>query len=568
MTIKLQTKELKKSINHNQTLKIKEDISKLRNSIKICDTTLRDGNQGFGINLSIEDKVKIAKKLSDLGIQFLEGGWPGSSNIIDIEFFKRIKKEPIKSKVSAVGMTRKTGVESSCDQGLEILVNSDADYITLVGKSWKLHVNEILKTTLDENLRMISDSIEYIKSYNYEVTFDAEHYFDGYKEDPEYAIKTLQVAEKAGASDIVLCDTRGCSMPYEIYEMIKLTNDSIKIPLGIHAHNDRGLATANSLFALIAGASHFQGTINGIGERCGNANLFEFIGNLEFGLGIETNLNLEMLTSLSDYVYEISNLRKNHYLPFVGRHAFAHKAGIHGHAVLQIPNAYEHIDPSWVGNKRTILISSQAGLANIVSKAKEFGFQLNKDDPKTIEILKSIKNLEASGYNFESANASLNLIYAKILDEELEYFNLMNWRAYVIGESHNIFSESVVKLAMNKQTTMAAAEGNGPVNAFDIALKRALESCYPELSEVVLTGYRVREIDVEKGTAAAVQVFIEFKGKGENWSTVGVSTNILEASKEALIDGYLYFLYKQRKSDSSKIKNNGKRFFNQGKGLY
>jgi len=525
-----------------------KDKTKIENKMTICDTTLRDGNQGFGINLSLEDKIKIARKLSDFGIKFIEGGWPGTSNIVDHDFFKRIKKEKIKCKVSAVGMTRRADIDPNEDQGLEILVNSGADCITLVGKSWKLHVEKILETSLDENLRMISESIKYIKSHNYEIIFDAEHYFDGYKEDPEYALETLKEAERAGASDIILCDTRGASIPNEVYEITKQTNKIIKKPLGIHAHNDRGLATANSLQAFMAGALHFQGTINGIGERCGNANLIEFVGNLEFGFGINTNLNLEMLTNISDYVYEISNLNRNHYLPFVGRYAFAHKAGLHGHAVQKIPSAYENIDPSQVGNKRTILISSQAGLANIVSKAKEFGFKLKKEDPRAFEILKRIKDLEASGYNFESANASLNLIYAKILGKKLEFFNLINWRAYVIGESNEIFSESVVKLSMNDRKTMAAAEGNGPVNAFDIALKRALESYYPELSEVNLTGYRVREIDVEKGTAAAVQVFIEFERKGESWSTVGVSTNILEASEEALIDGYLYFLYKQTKT--------------------
>ena len=518
------------------------------NEIKIYDTTLRDGNQGFGVNFSIEDKLKLARKLSDFGVHFIEGGWPNAANIADIEFFNKVKLESIKAKTAAMGMTRRPGTKAQDDEGLGTLIKTKADYITLVGKSWKLHVEKVLETALEENLMMISDSISHLRSNGCEVFFDAEHYFDGFKQDPEYALKTVKVAEKAGASEIILCDTRGSSMPNEIYEITKSTKKAIQKSIGIHAHNDRGLATANSLLAFMAGASHFQGTVNGIGERCGNANLIEFVGNLEFSLGKKTGLDLRMLTSLSDYVYEISNQDRNHYLPFVGKYAFTHKAGIHGHAVSKFTEAYESINPSLVGNERAIVVSSQAGIANVISKGREFGFNLKKNDPRTKKILERIKTMEALGYNFENANASLNLVYAKVLGKKLNYFNLVNWRAFVIGDGDNIFSESIVKLSMDNRTAMTAAEGNGPVNAFDVALKKALESYYPELSEVKLTGYRVREINVEKGTAAAVQVFIEFKGKGKRWSTVGVSANILEASEEALIDGYLYCLYKQREN--------------------
>ena len=522
------------------------------NEIKIYDTTLRDGNQGFGVNFSIEDKLKIARKLSDFGVHYIEGGWPSSTNITEIDFFKKVRLETIKSKITVVGMTRRPKIKAKDDGGLKTLFETKADCITIVGKSWKLHVNKVLETTLEENVAMIADSISYLKSNGYEVFFDAEHYFDGFKQDQEYALMTVKAAQDAGAAEIILCDTRGSSLPDQIYEITTATKKITQIPIGIHAHNDRGLATANSIFALMAGATHFQGTINGIGERCGNANLVEFVGNLEFSLGIRTNLNLKKLTSLSDYVYEISNQDRNHYLPFVGKYAFAHKGGIHGHAVSKISEAYESIDPSAIGNERSIVVSSQAGLTNVISKGKEFGFDLKKNDPKAIEILKEIKTMEALGYNFENANASLNLIYAKALGKKLDYFNLVNWRAFVIGDEGNIFSEGVVKLSMDDRTIMTAAEGNGPVNAFDIALKKALESYYPELSEVSLTGYRVREINVEKGTAAAVQVFIEFKAKRERWSTVGVSANILEASEEALIAGYLYYLYKQREKSKSK----------------
>jgi 2-isopropylmalate synthase len=526
--------------NHNQS-----------KNIEFYDTTLRDGNQAVGINFSVEDKLKIARRLSDFGIDLIEGGWPSEANSSEIAFFRNLKNEKLDVPISAIGATRKPNSRTEKDQNLIDLLSVNTDYTTIVGKSWKLHVEKVLETTEKENLRMIADSIDHLRDKGRKVFFDAEHFFDGYKEDKEYALRTLEKAAESGVKKVVLCDTRGNSLPSEVFEVTRNVKNRIKVSIGIHAHNDKGLALANSLFAILAGADHFQGTVNGIGERCGNANLIEFVANLELSLGYNTGLDLTKLTRLSDYVFEIANLNRNNYMPFVGRYAFAHKAGLHGHAVLKFPKAYESIDPSLVGNARMISISSQAGLANIVSRAKEFGFQLDRSDQKAKSLLWKIKEMEAKGYNFENANATLHLLYAKTLGDELNYFDLVNWRAFVTGESGNVRAECSVKLMVNQETLITAGEGNGPVNAFDVALKKALQVYYPELTKVRLIGYRVREIDVEKGTAAAVRVFIEFEAEGIRWSTVGVSPNVLKASEEALVDGYVYFLYRR----GSKKKN-------------
>jgi len=528
---------------------ILEEISRNRPSImkvELYDTTLRDGNQCVGVNFSLNDKIKIARQLSEFGIGIIEGGWPGESNPSENEFFKLYRREGVTSAVSAIGATRKPNSNPRGDRNLEALISVESDYVTLVGKSWRLHVEKILDTTLKENLHMITESVEYLKDHGRKVIFDAEHFFDGFKDDPAYSVQTLKAAVDGGASTVVLCDTRGSSTPDEIYNITRYITKIVNIPVGIHAHNDRGLATANSIFAVMAGAEHFQGTVNGIGERCGNANIIEFIGNLEFSLGYRTGLDLKRLRQLSEYVYEIANLTPNSYMPFVGKHAFAHKAGIHGHAVARLPRAYESIDPSLVGNSRIVTVSGQAGLTNIISKAKQLGYRLGKSDPEAKELLVKIKRMDSSGYNLENANATLELLYARTFGERLDYFTLINWRAFVTGGENSLHSESTVKLKVRDKSIIAAGEGNGPVNAFDNALRKALETHYPELCRVKLVGYRVREIDVERGTAAAVRVFIEFEADGERWSTAGVSTNILKASEEALLDGYIYFLYKNK----------------------
>lgn len=518
---------------------------------RFYDTTLRDGNQAIDVNFSVDDKVKIARKLSDFSFDYIEGGWPNTASPAEIEFFRRIRKEKISSAITAFSITRKPDLKPEDDRNLRILLSVEADYITLMGKVWTLHVEKILGVTPNKNLQMVSDSVAYLSGKGCKVIFDAEHFFDGYRENPSYAMDVVSAAQEAGAREIVLCDTRGGSTPTEIYEITKKVKHEISKPIGIHAHNDRGLATANSLYALMAGADHVQGTINGLGERCGNANLVEIIGNLAITYNVDTGLDLSKLTELASYVYEIANVRRNNYQPFVGRFAFAHKGGIHGHAVLKCPEAYESFDPAIVGNTRSIAVSSQTGLANIIEKAKEFGFNLKKSSPEAARILGKVKEKEAEGYHYENASASLNLLYARVLGVDLNYFSLLSWRAFVVGEARRVSSESTVKLRVGSSSLIAAAEGNGPVNAFDIALRRALRSQHPEISNVKLSGYRVREINVEKGTAAVVQVFTEFKSNGKRWSTIGVSPNILKASEEAIVDGYLYYLYKIKGSEGS-----------------
>ncbi len=513
----------------------------------IYDTTLRDGNQAFAVNFSVEDKLKIARKLDELGVDYIEGGWPNPTNPSELEFFKRVKREGLSAKVAAFGMTRKPGSKPEGDPNLNSLLEAEPDCVTIFGKTWRLHVERVLETTAEENLAMIASSIEYIKAHGYEVIYDAEHFFDGYKDDPYYAMETLRAASEGGADQIVLCDTRGASLPMEVFRategVAKEFRDSV---IGIHAHNDKGLATANSLFAIMAGARHVQGTINGIGERCGNADLIEVLGNAKLSLGMDLELDLSALSKVSSYVYEISGLSPNDRQPFVGRCAFAHKGGVHGHAVLKCPEAYEFVDPAVLGGSRFILVSSQAGRANLLAKAKEFGYDLEKDDPRLAKILEKVKEMEGEGYHFENADATLDLVLAKCLGADPKHFDIEGWRVIVSGGREGVSSESTVKLRVDGEELLTASEGNGPVNAFDLALRKALESKYRELSGVSLAGYRVREIDVEQGTAAKVRVHIEFEADGKRWSTVGVSTNILEASKEALEDGYLYYLYRIR----------------------
>jgi 2-isopropylmalate synthase len=513
----------------------------------IYDTTLRDGNQAFAVNFSVEDKLKIARKLDELGVHYIEGGWPNPTNPSELEFFKRVKLEGLSARIAAFGMTKRPRSKPEEDQNLNHLLEAEPDCITIFGKTWKLHVARVLETTPEENLAMIGGSIEYIKAHGYEVIYDAEHFFDGYKDDPSYALETLRVAFESGAEQIVLCDTRGASLPTEVF---KATEEVVrKFPravVGIHAHNDKGLATANSLFALMAGARHVQGTINGIGERCGNADLIEVLGNAELSLGIRLGIDLSALSKVSSYVYEIAGLTPNDRQPFVGKCAFAHKGGVHGHAVLKCPEAYEFVDPSILGGSRFILVSSQAGRANLLAKAKEFGYDLERDDPRLARILERVKEMEGEGYHFENADATLDLVLARSLGIDPRYFEIEGWRVIVSGGKGGVSSESTVKLRVDGEELLTASEGNGPVNAFDLALRKALGSKYRELSKVNLVGYRVREIDVEHGTAAKVRVHIEFEADGRRWSTIGVSTNILEASKEALEDGYLYYLYRIR----------------------
>ncbi|MEM2122077.1 MAG: citramalate synthase, partial [Candidatus Bathyarchaeia archaeon] len=417
-------------------------------SVEIYDTTLRDGNQAVGVNFSKSDKLKIARRLDEIGVSSIEGGWPNATNPSEVEFFREIKREGLRAEIVAFGRTRKPYVSPEEDGDLQVLLEAEPDSIIVMGKSWPLHVFKVLETSLDENLKMIQDTVKYLVEYGYEPIFDAEHFYDGFKEDRSYALKVLEVAAKAGASKLVLCDTRGSSSPLEIYNITRMISKNFNLPIGIHAHNDRGLATVNSLFAVLGNAGQVQGTINGIGERCGNADLVEVIPNLEFTFDIRTGIDLKKLTQISDYIFEIANIHRDNYKPFVGKYAFSHKGGIHGHAVLKCPVAYEGLDPALVGNVRDITVSSQAGVSNLIAKAGEFGFKLERGSAEAKKILLKIKELEGKGYSFENANASLRLLIAEELGEGLNFFNLVNWRAYVLCDDGRISAESTVKLRL------------------------------------------------------------------------------------------------------------------------
>jgi 2-isopropylmalate synthase len=516
--------------------------------VYLYDTTLRDGTQGEGVSLSVEDKVKIARRLDQFGIDFIEGGWPGS-NPKDMAFFERMKELPLShAKVAAFGSTCRPGVDAADDENLRALLASGAQVATIFGKSWDLHVTEALKTTLEENLRMVRDSVAYLKSQGLTVIFDAEHFFDGYKHNPVYALRVLEAAESAGADWLVLCDTNGGSLPHEIAEIVKTVRASVQTPLGIHTHNDGELAVANALAAVQAGVEQVQGTINGIGERCGNANLISVTANLQLKMGYRCvdPEQLEQLTRLSRYVAEIANMALPNNQPFVGNSAFAHKGGIHVSAVLKDPKTYEHIAPEWVGNKRRVLVSELAGQSNLVAKTEELDISVELDKQEAKEIIKQIKEREFQGYQYEGAEASLSLLLLQASGKLQDLFALDSFKILMEKSADKaIVSEAMVKLKVNGQLMHTAAEGNGPVNALDNALRKALESHFPCLAEMHLTDYKVRVLDESEATAAKVRVLIESARNGEKWSTVGVSTNVIEASWEALVDSIRYLLWKE-----------------------
>ncbi len=511
------------------------------------DTTLRDGTQGEGVNVSVNDKLKIAKKLDWFGIDYIEGGWP-FSNPKDTEFFKRAAEEKWNSKICAFGSTCRVGVKAEDDINLRALINSKAPAAAIFGKTWDYQVENALRTTLEENLRMIHDSVQYLVKNGMEVIFDGEHFFDGYKSNAEYALQCLEAAETAGASWLVLCDTNGGTMPDEVREIVKLCKKRFKTPIGIHAHNDCDLAVANSLVAVKAGATMVHGTINGIGERCGNANLCSVIPNLELKMNVETSLrnNLSNLTETARYVAEVTNLVLPNYQPFVGYSAFTHKGGMHASAVLKEPKTYEHITPEAVGNDRRILMSELAGTSNLLHMLEEMGMKI--DDKETLKlIIDRVKELEHKGFQFEGAEASLELLIHKITGLYKEHFTLENFKVTVEkrGEE-DYYSEAIIKLKIEDEIVHTAAEGNGPVNALDNALRKALEDTFPNIKDMYLSDYKVRVLDGSHATASKVRVLIESKDKNTNWSTVGVSSNVIEASWEALLDSMSYLLLKQQ----------------------
>ncbi len=519
--------------------------------VKIYDTTLRDGAQAEDITFILDDKLRIAKKLDELGVHYIEGGWPGA-NPKDDAFFKAAKTMRFSiAKVAAFGSTRKKGIAAEKDELLGKLVAADTEVITIFGKSWDVHVKEALGASREENLAMIGDTLAFVRPHPRELFYDAEHFFDGFLADPEYALATLKAAAKAGADCVVLCDTNGGTMPWQIREIIERVKKEIKLPLGIHCHNDNGLGAANSLSAVEMGIDQVQGTINGYGERCGNANLCTIIPNLKIKMGIEciSDNQLARLREVSRFVDEMANRVPDKHRPYVGESAFAHKGGIHASAVSKNPLTYEHIDPRVVGNEQRVLVSDQSGLSNIRFKAKQFGIDLSNEDEKTRQLVKSIKEMESRGYQFEGADASFELLVNRALGRYKQSFKLRGFRIIVerrTGDKEPL-SEATIMIDVDGRVEHTAATGNGPVNALDNAIRKALEKFYPELAEMRLLDYKVRVITTEDGTAATVRVLIESGDKEDTWETVGVHPNIIQASWSALVDSIEYKLLKDEK---------------------
>lgn len=521
--------------------------------IQIYDTTLRDGSQGEGVNFSLQDKLQLAQKLDSLGFDMIEGGYP-LSNQKDEEFFQRVRDLDLQhAQIAAFGMTRRRGVAAEDDVGMQALRDSLAPVITIVGKTWDLHVTEILRVDLEENLAMIRDSVAFLRAEGRRVVYDAEHFFDGFAANPDYALQTLQAAAEAGAEIAVLCDTNGGSLPEHIEGSIRATQSALSIPLGIHCHNDSDLATANSLAAVECGAIQVQGTINGIGERCGNADLIAVVANLTIKKGYEAlhTGGVKRLTELSRYAYELSNMNFRSGQPFVGTSAFAHKGGMHVHAVNRLANSYEHIEPERVGNERRVLVSELSGRSNIVAKTTRY--RLNQDGDLMKRILESVQQLENEGYQFEAAEASFDLLVKKIAGNYEPQFQRIHYRVNVeTGErparpdvnAELPLTEATVKLQVGSRLEHVVGEGDGPVNALDTALRKALLPSFPALQAMKLMDYKVRVINSTEGTAARVRVVIESKDEHDVWSTVGVSENIIEASWIALVDSFEYKIFK------------------------
>lgn len=515
--------------------------------VYIYDTTLRDGTQAEGISLSLHDKILIAQRLDKFGVHYIEGGWPGS-NPKDMAFFKEIKKAGIRrSKIVAFGSTRRAHAEVAEDQNIKALIEAGTKAVTVFGKSWDFHVTDVFKTSLKENLQMIHDTVSYLKSKKREVIYDAEHFFDGYKANPEYAIKSIQQAARAGAANITLCDTNGGTLPHEIRQAILRVKRAVKTPLGIHCHNDSEHAVANSIQAVGEGCVLVQGTINGIGERCGNANLISIIPVLQLKMNRRcfSDEKLKELTQLSHYVAEICNLPLQNNQPFTGHSAFAHKGGIHINAMMKSAKTYEHLNPVLLGNHRRFLISELGGKTNIMVKAKELQLHVEKESPEARRILAEVQKLENEGYQFEAAEASFELLVQRLIGRYKPFFEIKNVavRAERIGDN-NPASIAEVKLRAKGKEYFEVANGDGPVNALDSALRKSLSNCYPEIVDMHLTDYKVRVVNSEAGTAAKVRVFIESQDKNKTWTTVGVHENIIEASWKALVEAIEYKLFK------------------------
>ncbi len=517
--------------------------------ILIFDTTLRDGSQTEGVSFTVNDKIKIAEKLDAVGVHYIEGGWP--SNAKDQEFFKRMKKVKLKNSIlSAFGSTRRPKITPAQDQNLKDLINSGAKTITIFGKTWDMHVTDVLRASLDENLRMIYTSVQFLKKKKREVIYDAEHFFDGYKHNPDYALKTILAAQEGGADYIVLCDTNGGSLPLEVMGIIEEIISEVDVPLGIHTHNDMDLAVANSIAAVEAGCTQIQGTFNGLGERCGNADLCTIISILHTKMNLSSipTAKIKMLKKTAYFISEICNVKLADNHPFIGHSAFAHKGGVHIDAVLKNQKAYEHVAPEVVGNHRRILTSELAGKMPIILKAKAMNMEIDKKSPEAKELLLKLQKQEALGYQYEAADASFELFMKKQLKKYTPSFDLEGFRSFsekrVDGK---VFAEATVRIKVKGKEEFSASDGEGPVDALNKALRKALTKFYPRLNEMHLRDYKVRVLSPKEATGAKVRVLIESQDKTDAWTTVGVHENIIEASWEALIDSVEYKLLKDSK---------------------
>lgn len=527
---------------------VRKGISKkFEPEVRIYDTTLRDGTQGEGMTLSVEEKIKVAERLDDFGVAYIEGGWP-MSNPKDIEFFKLAAKKSWKTaKIAAFGSTRRAKNKAHEDVNLIKLVESGAPVVTIFGKAWDFHVTHALRVTPEQNLEMIYDSIKYLRDNGREAIFDAEHFFDGYKANPEYALAALNAAAQAGADCLVLCDTNGGTLPWDTADIVRAVCSSQSTPIGIHVHDDSGFAVANSVTAVKEGAVHVQGTINGYGERCGNANLCGIIPTIQLKMGLRCvpEESLVELTEVSRFVDEIANIVPNDRQPFVGACAFTHKAGVHVDAMMKNPQTYEHLAPDTVGNKRRVLISELAGAGSVIQKAKKYDIDLSKGSPEVKSVLDHVMRLEHNGYSFEGAEASFELLLKRSLGRLNKLFDLKGFRLIIEkrGPDEEVITEATLKVAVDGKESFTVAEGDGPVHALDNALRLALNRFYKkELSNIKLSDYKVRVINTRAGTAAKVRTVIESRDHTDTWTTVGVSTNIIEASWNALADSVEYGL--------------------------
>jgi 2-isopropylmalate synthase len=532
---------------------------KRTSDILIYDTTLRDGTQGEQINFSAEEKLRIALRLDDMGFHYIEGGWPGS-NPKDARFFELAKSSTLRHAVLvAFGSTRKAHTRPEDCPNLQALIEAGTPTVAIFGKTWDLHVVQVLEVSPDENLAMIHDSVVYLKSRGKEVIYDAEHFFDGYKKNPAYARKTVEAALTAGADVIVLCDTNGGTLPHEITNIVHEVCGWVPLQrLGIHAHNDGGVAVANSLAAVQAGVKMVQGTINGFGERCGNADLIPIIANLQLKMRKRclSDDALRHLTNLSNFISDIANVPPLNGRPFVGRSAFAHKGGVHVSAVVKSSAAYEHIRPELVGNQQRVLVSDLAGKSNIEYKARQLGVDLGLDKATSKRIVREIKKMEDSGYQFDAAEGSLSLLIKKQTGEFIEPFNLESYHVLIAKRgSEPPLAQASIKISVGDDHEVTAAEGNGPVNALDNALRKALTKFYPQLGAMQLVDFKVRIVEGSEGTAALVKVLIDSRDKDEVWSTIGVSENIIEASWHALVDSIQYKLSKDRLNGNHRHKS-------------